>query len=95
MTRATKTQAMRVAARLGATIEEDVYPDGGALYAYAPAGTRWATRGVHAVCSPYDFGGKPEAWADLIDGMGMGIEPCPDGGDDNCRSSGCEKAGVE
>lgn len=80
--RATKSNAERLAKRLGATIEDD----GGIreIRCMAPPGHHFRAVEVHEVITTYGFGGwcatKREAWEKTIEDLLGGLDPCADGG---------------
>lgn len=79
--RATKADAVKLAASLGATIEVD---EGSAtiLRAIVPDGSVWNATGAHTI-NVAIYTDRPYGWACLIQDMRAGIEVCPDG--DGCE----------
>ncbi len=84
----TKTQAEQLAKQLGAEISIDTGRFT-LIWADAPPGQRWMCAGVHAIAASFDVGEESEAWEDLFERMEFGIEACPKGGDENCRTCDC------
>jgi len=86
----TRANLRRLLARLGGRLEIDSYPDSYRLFAIAPDGYHW-TEGPHSLVGdvwPEFPGSAAEAYADLIDRVQAGIEPCrPD--NPVCRDAGC------
>jgi len=86
--RSTKAQVTKAAARLGAEVSIDE-SSCATIIVDAPRGSRFSASGTHLIVAHAYPGDRPDAWGDLFDRLGYGVEPCPRGGDDECRCAGC------
>jgi len=82
---ATKRQAMKRAAELGCTIDDN----GFAITLDTPKGMVLGASGLHWYDLHYDSPprawSKPEAWAAIIEEMSMGVESCMNPECDSCN----------
>ncbi len=84
---AQKAQTEKRASVLSVEITDNVQLE--TLFADAPAGHRFVGTGTHAVVADYDRPSKADAFAALLSDFEFGVEPCLEGGDDECRAADC------
>ena len=82
-----KTTAVRRINNVGGSLNDSV---GGVIHADAPPHYRWRFTGTHTASAGYSEGFKGGAWSRLAQKLHDGIAPCPEGGDDECRTAGCK-----
>jgi hypothetical protein len=70
-----KQKAMRLAKRLGATIEGDIEHSSGALYLRAPEG-KCVADGQHIFSYQFNYGTKGEAWELMVEDLERGFSDC-------------------
>ena len=91
--KATKRQVMTAAAKAGVEVDENMFEDGGEVTCEAPAGYRFSGPGTHGTVASYTlvFGDetKADAWGAALEDIKNGIEPCPEGGDEDCYAADC------
>ena len=74
---ATLRQVKAAARKIGAVVTDDIIGETHECTVEAPAGYRWLAADIHMFVDSAYVPWKPD-YADLLERMAYGIEPCPD-----------------